>query len=33
LTAAGKHGRTYLAEWDQADWGNARVTVANGKDL
>ena len=33
LTAAGEHGRTYQAEWDQADWANARVTLADGRDL
>jgi alpha-galactosidase len=33
LMAAGEHGRTYQAEWDQADWANARVTLADGQEL
>ena len=33
LTAAGEHGRTYQAEWDQADWANAQVTLADGTDV
>ncbi len=33
LTAIGEHGRTYQAEWDQADWADARVTLANGRDV
>ena len=33
LTAIGEHGRTYQAEWDQADWADARVTLADGRDV
>ena len=33
LTATGEHGCTYQAEWDQADWANARVTLADGTDV
>ncbi|MFN7999001.1 MAG: alpha-galactosidase [Bryobacteraceae bacterium] len=33
LTAAGARSRTYQAEWDQADWAEARVTLASGKLL
>lgn len=33
LAATGTHGRTYQAEWDQADWANARVMLADGKEL
>ncbi len=33
LTAVGEHGRTWQAEWDQADWADARVTLADGKEL
>jgi alpha-galactosidase len=31
LTAVGEHSRTYQAEWDQADWADARITLADGK--
>lgn len=30
LTATGTHPTTYQAEWDQADWANARVTTSRG---
>jgi alpha-galactosidase len=33
LTPIGEHGRTYQAEWDQADWADARVTLADGRDV
>ena len=33
LTAVGERGRTDQAEWDQADWANARVTLADGSDV
>ncbi|HVN05069.1 MAG TPA: alpha-galactosidase [Bryobacteraceae bacterium] len=33
LTAVGERSRTYQAEWDQADWAQARVTLANGQSL
>ena len=31
LAATGERGRTYQAEWDQADLADARITLANGK--
>jgi len=33
LTAVGEKSRTYQAEWDQADWAEARVTLADGGAL
>jgi alpha-galactosidase len=33
LTAVGEHAPTYQAEWDQADWADARVTLAGGEDV
>ncbi|MBI3666363.1 MAG: alpha-galactosidase [Acidobacteria bacterium] len=30
LAAVGERPRTYQAEWDQADWANARVRLTNG---
>lgn len=30
LTAAGDRPRTYQSEWDQLDWADARVTMADG---
>jgi alpha-galactosidase len=33
LSGAGEHGRTYQAEWDQADWANALVTLGDGTDV
>ena len=32
-TAVGEHGVTYQAAWDQADWADARVTLADGRDV
>jgi hypothetical protein len=33
LAAVGDRPRTYQAEWDQADWADARVTLSDGKAL
>jgi alpha-galactosidase len=33
LSAAGERPRTYQAEWDQADWAEVRVTMADGTAL
>ena len=33
LTAVGAHEPTYQAEWDQADWADAHVTLANGASV
>ncbi len=33
LEAVGQHGRTWQAEWDQADWAEARVTLEDGRKL
>ncbi len=33
LTAVGEHARTWQAEWDQADWANARVTTGAGREM
>ncbi len=33
LTAVGKHSSTWQKEWDQADWADARITLANGSTL
>jgi alpha-galactosidase len=33
LTAVGERSRTYQAEWDQADWADARITLASGAVL
>jgi alpha-galactosidase len=33
LTAEGKKGLTHQAEWDQADWGDARIRLADGSSL
>jgi len=33
VAAVGEHGPTYQAAWDQADWANARVTLADGRDV
>ena len=33
LAAVGEHGPTFQAAWDQADWANARVTLADGRDV
>lgn len=33
LKAVGTHGRTWQAEWDQADWADARITLADGTTL
>ena len=33
LTAVGERPRTYQAEWDQADWADARIKLADGKSL
>lgn len=33
LTAVGTHEPTYQAEWDQADWADARVTLATGATI
>lgn len=30
LVAVGERPRTYQSEWDQLDWGDARVTMADG---
>ena len=31
LDAVGARGPTYQAEWDQADWANAKITLINGQ--
>ena len=33
LAPTGERSRTYQAEWDQADWAEARVTLADGSTL
>ncbi len=33
LKAVGEHSRTYQAEWDQADWANALITLSDGQQL
>lgn len=33
LAAEGKKGLTHQAEWDQADWGDARIRLADGRSL
>jgi hypothetical protein len=33
LKAVGTHDRTWQAAWDQADWADARVTLADGTTL
>ncbi len=33
LKAVGERPATYQAEWDQADWANANVTLADGANL
>ncbi|MFA6472625.1 MAG: alpha-galactosidase [Candidatus Latescibacterota bacterium] len=33
LTATGERSRTYQTEWDQADWAEAKITLAGGKTL
>ena len=33
LDAVGERSRTYQGEWDQAEWANARITLASGKTL
>ncbi len=33
LAAEGKKGLTHQAEWDQADWGDARVILADGRTI
>lgn len=33
LAPTGERSRTYQAEWDQADWAEARVTLADGSKL
>jgi alpha-galactosidase len=33
LEAEGKKGLTHQAEWDQADWGDARIRLADGRVL
>jgi alpha-galactosidase len=33
LAAIGDRPRTYQAEWDQADWAEARVTLSDGRSL
>ncbi len=33
LTAVGERAKTYQAEWDQADWAEARITLASGKTI
>jgi alpha-galactosidase len=31
LTGTGQRSRTYQAEWDQADWAEAKITMVDGK--
>jgi len=33
LAAVGERSKTYQAEWDQIDWANAQVTLADGATL
>jgi alpha-galactosidase len=33
LTAVGERSRTFQAEWDQADWADARIRLADGTSL
>ena len=33
VNAVGERSRTYQAEWDQADWADARITLNSGKTI